>query len=165
MLGIEQHHIRRHTATLPVRAALGASMLYHGVGKLKGEGPKMAGQFMQQIGFDQGERWAKAAGIAEAFAGASALLGFLTRPAALAVLATQAVAIAKVHGKNGYDITKGGFEYNLALMGIALFMLIDGPGRFSLHQAVERGVEGRGLRRLRRHVRPNLLVRAVHALQ
>jgi putative oxidoreductase len=165
MLGIEQHHIRRHTATLPVRAALGASMLYHGVGKLKGEGPKMAGQFMQQIGFDQGERWAKAAGIAEAFAGASALLGFLTRPAALAVLATQAVAIAKVHGKNGYDITKGGLEYNLALMGIALFMLIDGPGRFSLHQAVERGVEGRGLRRLRRHVRPNLLVRAVHALQ
>jgi putative oxidoreductase len=165
MLGIEQHHIRRHTATLPVRAALGASMLYHGVGKLKGEGPKMAGQFMQQIGFDKGERWAKAAGIAEAFAGASALLGFLTRPAALAVLATQAVAIAKVHAKNGYDITKGGFEYNLALMGIALFMLIDGPGRFSLHQAVERGVEGRGLRRLRQHVRPNLLVRAIHALQ
>ncbi len=140
-------------------------MLYHGVGKLKGEGPKMAAQFMQQIGFEKGEGWAKAAGIAEAFAGASALLGVLTRPAALAVLATQAVAIAKVHGKNGYDITKGGFEYNLALMGIALFMLIDGPGRFSLHQAIERGVEGSGLRGLSRHVRPNLLVRAIHALQ
>jgi putative oxidoreductase len=143
MLGIEQHHIRRHTATLPVRVALGASMLYHGIGKLKGEGPKMAGQFMQQIGFQKGEGWAKA----------------------LAVLATQAVAIAKVHGKNGYDITKGGFEYNVALMGIALFMLIDGPGRFSLHRAVERGVEGRGLRGLRRHARPNLLVRAIHVLQ
>jgi putative oxidoreductase len=81
------------------------------------------------------------------------------------VLATQAVAIAKVHAKNGYDISKGGFEYNLALMGIALFMLIDGPGRYSLHEAIERGVEGKGLRRVRQHMRPNLLVRAIHALQ
>jgi putative oxidoreductase len=165
MLGIERHQLRHHTASLPVRAALGASMLYHGVSKLKGEGPKKTGQMMHQLGFERGEEWAKAAGIAEAFAGASALLGVLTRPAALAVLATQAVAIAKVHAKNGYDMTKGGFEYNLALMGIALFMLIDGPGRFSLHEAIERGVEGSGLRRLRQHVRPNLLVRAIHALQ
>lgn len=163
MLGIEGQTARHHTASLPVRAALGASMLYHGVGKLKG--PEETGQMMKQLGFKDGRSWAVAAGVAEAFAGASALLGVLTRPAALAVLATQAVAIGKVHGKNGYDITKGGFEYNLALMGIALFMLIDGPGGISVHERLERLAEGSGLRRVRQRVRPNWLVRAIRALK
>lgn len=165
MLQIEKSEIRRSAAHLPVRAALGGSMLYHGLGKLAGEGPEKTGQTFQQMGFQKGKPWAVAAGIAEAFAGVSAILGVLTRPAALAILATQAVAISKVHGKNGYDITKGGYEYNLALMGIALLMLIDGPGTFSLHEAIERRARGRGLMRALNRARPSFLVRAIQALK
>ena len=57
----------------------------------------------------------RATGIAEAAAGVLSLLGFLTRPAAIAVLVTQAVAVAKVHAPRGYMVTKGGFEYNAAV--------------------------------------------------
>jgi putative oxidoreductase len=165
MLQMDKTEIRRSAAHLPVRAALGGSMLYHGLGKLSGEGPVKTGQLFKEIGFEKGQRWAIAAGIAEAFAGVSAILGVLTRPAAVAVLATQAVAIGKIHGKNGYDIAKGGYEYNLALMGIALLMLIDGPGTFSVHEAIERGAQGRGLKRVLNRARPSFLVRAIQALK
>jgi uncharacterized membrane protein YphA (DoxX/SURF4 family) len=37
-----------------------------------------------------------------------------------------------VHGKNGFFLDKGGFEYNLALIGLLAPILIAGPGRFSI---------------------------------
>jgi len=106
-----------------------------------------------------------ATGTAEVFAGACALLGFLTRPAALAVLVTQAVAIAKVHAKNGFDITKGGYEFNVALMAIAAGLLVAGPGMFSLHEELECLAEGHGPRKLLRKARPNALLRALRTVK
>src|SRR5579884_3767483 len=91
--------LRKELALIPPRAALGATMVYHGLGKLRGEGPQQAGQHFEQMGLQPGKHLAVATGIAEAFAGAAAILGLWTRPAALAVLVTQAVAIGKVHGK------------------------------------------------------------------
>src|SRR5205085_6315293 len=107
MLMLESGFVRgrKDAGLLPVRAALGASMMYHGLGKLKEESRDQAGQMFEQVGLRPGKALAIATGTAEVFAGACALLGFLTRPAALAVLVTQAVAIAKVHAKNGFDIT------------------------------------------------------------
>jgi putative oxidoreductase len=55
----------------------------------------------------------------------------LVRPAALAVLVTQAVAVAKVHAPKGFAAHKGGYEFNLALMAIAGALLLGGPGRYS----------------------------------
>ena len=153
---------RKDAGFIPVRAALGSTMIYHGLSKLKEEeNRKQAGQMFEQIGIRPGRPLAIATGIAEVFAGVSAVLGFLTRPAALAVLVTQAVAIAKVHAKKGFDITQGGFEYNLALMAIATSLLLAGPGVFSLHEQLERLAEGRGPRRVLRRARPNALLRVI----
>ena len=167
MLMVESGFVRgrKDAGLLPVRAALGATMMFHGLGKLKDEGREQHAQMFEQMGIQPGKAWAIATGIAEVFAGASALLGFLTRPAALAVLVTQTVAIAKVHAKNGFDITKGGFEYNLALMGIALGLFVAGPGLFSVHEGVERLAEGRGATRLVRKVRPNGLLKFIKLLK
>src|SRR5215470_7441764 len=126
--------LSKEVALIPPRAALGASMVYHGLGKLRGEAPQETGQMFEQVGIRPGKPWAIAAGLAEVFAGVGALVGLWTRPAALAVLVTQAVALLKVHSKNGYDITKGGFEYNVALMAIAGALLVAGPGMFSAHE-------------------------------
>jgi uncharacterized membrane protein YphA (DoxX/SURF4 family) len=38
-------------------------------------------------------------------------------------------AMAQVQGKNGFFQGKGGFEYNLALIGLLLPLLIAGPGK------------------------------------
>jgi putative oxidoreductase len=120
---------------LPARAALGSTMLYHGIQKLR-DAEKAGGSF-EGMGISPGRPWALATALAETFAGASALLGVLTRPAALAVLVTQSVAIAKVHRKRGFDMIKGGYEFNLALMAIAAGLLLAGPGPLSVHQTID----------------------------
>src|SRR5256714_7595657 len=150
---------RKDAGFIPLRAALGGTMIYHGLSKLKEERREQAGDMFEQIGLRPGKPLAVATGAAEVFAGVASVLGFLTRPAALAVLVTQLVAIAKVHGKKGFDIMQGGFEYNLVLIAIALGLLVSGPGGFSLHEQLEHVAEGRGPRRLLRKAQPNLLLR------
>jgi putative oxidoreductase len=138
-------------ARVPARAALGSAMLYHGVQKLRDT--DQAARAFEGLGIKPAKPLARATALAETFAGAAALLGILTRPAALAVLVTQAVAIAKVHRPKGFDNTKGGFEYNLTLMAIAAGLLFAGPGHVSVREAVERAVTRRrfaGLVRPRR---------------
>jgi putative oxidoreductase len=157
--------LRKEAALIPPRAALGASMVYHGLGKVRGEGPQQVGGWFESLGIKPGRHFALATGIAEIFAGVAAVAGIWTRPAALAVLVTQAVALGKVHAKNGFDIAKGGFEYNVALMCIAATLLVAGPGLFSAHEGVERLVEGRGAKRLWRRARPSPLLRLVKLLK
>ena len=157
--------LRKDVALIPPRAALGASMVYHGLGKLRGEGPQQVGGWFESMGIKPGKHLALATGIAEVFAGAAAIAGLWTRPAALAVLVTQAVALGKVHGKNGFDITKGGYEYNIALMCIAATLLVAGPGLFSAHEGIERMVEGRGAKKFLRKARPSPLLRLVKLLK
>lgn len=120
----------REIASLPARLALGASMLYHGVGKLRSPGE--TGQGFESIGLRPGKPWALAVGAAECAAGILTISGIGTRLASVLVLVTQANAIDKVHKPKGYDVAKGGFEYNLALMAIATGLLIAGPGRPSM---------------------------------
>ncbi len=155
----------REAALLPARLALGASMVYHGTGKLRGEGPTQTGQMFEGLGIRPGRSWAIATGLAETFAGAAAILGLATRPAALAVLVTQGVAIARVHAPKGYSVMQGGMEYNLALVGIALGLLLAGPGRISTHEALERWSEGRGGRSLWHRARPSPWTRALRLLK
>lgn len=117
-------------AMLPARAALGASMIYHGLGKLRA--PEPTGQYFESLGIRPGKPWALATGLAELTSGVLTVAGVGTRLASLMVLVTQARAIDKVHKSKGYDISKGGYEYNLALIAIALGMLVAGPGKPSV---------------------------------
>lgn len=128
----------RAVAPLPARAALGTTMIYHGLDKIRGEGPKQTAQFFESVGLRPAKPLAIATGVAELGAGILALAGIGTRIAALAVLATQAGAIAKVHGKRGFAVSEGGFEYNVALMAMALGLLLGGPDRLSAKELVSR---------------------------
>ena len=157
--------LRKEVALIPPRAALGASMVYHGLGKVRGEGPEEVGGWFESLGIKPGKHFAVATGIAEIFAGVAAIAGIWTRPAALAVLVTQAVAVGKVHAKKGFDITKGGCEYNAVLMAIAATLLVAGPGLFSAHEGIERLVEGRGAKKFLRKARPSPLLRFVKLLK
>ncbi|MFP2926222.1 DoxX family protein [Pyxidicoccus sp. 3LG] len=145
----EQPSILKAAALLPPRLSLGSSMVVHGLSKLRPEGTAQTAGFFEQLGIKPARPWVLATGAAELFAGISTILGIATRPAALAVLVTQAMAIAKVHAAKGFDNTKGGFEFNLALSAIALGLLLRGPGQLSVHSAVERKVKRKELRRFR----------------
>jgi putative oxidoreductase len=135
---------RRDAGLLAPRAMLGATMLYHGVEKLRA--PEHAAAQFESLGIKPAGFWARATAIAEAGAGVLTLAGWLVRPAALAVLVTQAVAVKKVHGPKGFAAHRGGYEFNLGLMATAAAMLLGGPGRYSLSRVLVRAIEPRGWR-------------------
>ena len=70
--------------------------------------------------------------IGEFFGGLGLIFGFLTRFSAASLIVIMVGAIAMVHGKNGFFQSAGGYEYNLALIGLLLPIFLCGPGRFSI---------------------------------
>lgn len=142
----EQPDILKAAALLPPRLALGSTMMFHGLSKLKKEGTEKNAPFFEKMGFKPGKPWVLFTGITEVLSGVSAILGIATRLTALTVVVTQAVAIAKIHGSKGFNNQEGGYEFNLALMGTALALLLRGPGRVSVHSALERRAKRHELR-------------------
>lgn len=142
--GAEGAGWRRDAGLLAPRAMLGATMLYHGVDKLRA--PEQTAAQFEKLGIKPAGFWARATAIAEAGAGVLMLAGWLVRPAALAVLVTQATAIRKVHAPKGFATHRGGYEFNLGLMATAAAMLLGGPGRYSLARLLARATEPRGWR-------------------
>ena len=70
--------------------------------------------------------------IGEFFGGLGLIVGFLTRFSAASLIVIMIGAIGMVHGKNGFFQQAGGFEYNLALIGLLLPIFICGPGKLSI---------------------------------
>jgi putative oxidoreductase len=122
--------------TLLLRATIGGFFVGHGVQKLfglaGGHGLKATAQAFEGMGLRPGIVHASAAGIAETGGGIGLLLGYRTPLAASAVVATMTTAIQKVHGKNGWSMQDGGFEYNAVLIAGAVALAEQGPGALSL---------------------------------
>ena len=64
------------------------------------------------------------------------MLGLGARLASIPIIFTMLVAIAMVHGKNGFSMAESGFEYNLVLIAGALPILRNGGGLFSLDSLI-----------------------------
>jgi putative oxidoreductase len=125
-----------------VRVALGIVFIAHGgqkvFGWFGGPGLKATIQAFQQHMKVPPAATVLAAFI-EFFGGLALLIGFLSRPAAVGIVAVMLVAIAKVHGRNGFFLNfsgtpgKGhGFEFNFVLIAMALCILIGGAGALSI---------------------------------
>lgn len=72
------------------------------------------------------------AGLAEFIGGILFALGLLTPLAGIIIAATMVMAIVKVHGPNGLWATSNGYEYNLALLAVAIGVALIGPGKYAL---------------------------------
>ena len=114
---------------LLMRVIVGAIFAAHGAQKLFGawEGAGLA-KTVEQMGSPLGYLVT----IGEFFGGLGLVVGFLTRFSAASLIVIMIGAIATVHGKNGFFLQNQGFEYNLALIGLLLPILICGPGRYSI---------------------------------
>ena len=131
---------------LIVRLFLGVIFFAHGAQKVFGwfGGPGLK----NTINFFRGSlgippALAVLAAFTECFGGLAVFLGLLTRLAALGLVVTMLVAIATVHGKNGFFLNmslqpgKGhGIEFNLALLGMALALLVGGGGAASVDRLI-----------------------------
>jgi putative oxidoreductase len=129
-------------ALLCVRLALGAIFIIHGGQKLFGflNGPGMTAftESVQKLQVPVPEVMAYLAAIAEFGGGILVITGLFSRIGGLAIAGVMIVAIVKVHLRNGFFASSGGFEYPLALLSMALAIAIAGPGALGLGDVLKR---------------------------
>lgn len=123
-------------ALLLVRVIVGIIFAAHGAQKLFGAfgGPGLTEmvKMMGPLGYP--------VTIGEFFGGLGLVVGFLCRFSAASLILIMLGAIAMVHGQHGFflgsspddTLATAGFEYNLALIGLLLPILVAGPGRFAV---------------------------------
>jgi putative oxidoreductase len=121
-------------------------MIGHGLQKLKGSfgGPGLEGteQMMGAIGLHPARHQARAAGLSETIGGGLTAAGFLSPLGPAMITGTMAVAISKVHAKNGLWAQQGGYEYNLTLIAASVALAAEGPGVLSLDALLGRHRSG-----------------------
>jgi putative oxidoreductase len=118
-------------ALLILRIASAMAFLYHGsailFGAFGGPGPQQ---------FAAAHHWplilAYVVGLAQLTGGLAVLTGILFRLGAVCIIAVMLGAIFLVHLPHGFDIGKGGAEYALTQLLLAVAFLFTGPGVYSL---------------------------------
>jgi putative oxidoreductase len=133
-------------ATTAARVTIGALFAGHGSQKLLGwfDGPGLEGakQMTKSLDLAPVTPNAYAVGLSEGLGGALFAVGLATPLAASSLIGTMITAIRKVHLPNGPWVTKGGYEYNLVLIGAVAALTEAGPGPISLDHLL--GVETSG---------------------
>ncbi len=125
---------------LILRLAVGLIVAGHGAQKLLGwwGGPGMNGwtQSVAKLRIRPALPWAWIAALAEFGGGILLALGFLSPLGSLAIAGSMLVAIATVHLPRGFWVSKGGYEFNLALLAAVTALALTGPGAYSLDAAL-----------------------------
>jgi putative oxidoreductase len=135
-------------APLMLRIPLGLIFMAHGSQKLLGlfGGQGLTGTFkLFEVKMGMPPLFTLLAIIAEFGGGFGILSGFLTRLSAAGISAVMLVAIYKVHWAHGFFLNinciadRGhGIEFNIALLGMSLYLMIAGGGRWCLDRLVFR---------------------------
>jgi putative oxidoreductase len=128
IMGRSQDRPPVDVALLVVRLVAGVIFAAHGSQKLfgafGGPGLEKTVEMMGPIGY--------LVTVGEFFGGLGLIVGFLTRFSAASLIVVMLGAIATVHGKHGFFLQSGGFEYNLSLIGLLASVLTAGPGWYAI---------------------------------
>jgi putative oxidoreductase len=123
-------------APLLLRSVMAAVFIAHGANKLwgtfGGDGFDAMVAFLHTQGIEPAYYQALAASWGELLGGVMVGLGVGTRLGALMLGVAMAVATFLVHWPNGFFAEHHGYEYTLTLLCIALYLLLAGPGLWTL---------------------------------
>jgi len=128
------------TGILILRLVIGFTLAAHGAQKLFGwwGGPGMKGWTgaMNHMRIRPATPWAWMSALAEFGGGLGLALGFLNPLPSFAIAGSMIVAVALVHLPKGFFNSKGGYEFNLAILAAAAAVALTGPGAYSLDGAL-----------------------------
>src|SRR5437870_8811912 len=88
-------------------------------------------QLFDRLGYHPGMFWGTLVGCTELVGGILLVLGLFTRGAALAVVIFMVNAVYFTSKTGGFFWNKGGSEYAILILFVALFFLIRGSGPWS----------------------------------
>src|SRR6266480_1259036 len=121
---------------LILRLVIGLTVAAHGAQKLFGwwGGSGMTGWTgaMNRMRIRPAAPWAWMSALAELLGGLAFAAGLLSPLGTFAISGSMLVAIALVHWPKGFWTTKGGYEFNLAILGAVIGVALIGPGPLSL---------------------------------
>src|SRR5262245_17889180 len=117
---------------LVLRFGLAVIFIYHGVEKVGASGGTAWHQPPDPSAEPQPVILQLLVAWGELLGGLAVAVGFLTRLAAAGLSVIMIGAIVTVHGKNGFSLQYGGFEYNFAILVICAALILIGPGRPSV---------------------------------
>jgi len=115
-----------------LRIFLGIVFILHGWGKVTAIDGVIG--MVTSFGFPAPVLFAWLAALAEFAGGILLVLGLFTRYAAFAIAVNMIVAIIKVHLSKGFFLANGGYEFVLTLLVIAVALIINGAGMWSLEK-------------------------------
>lgn len=117
--------------TTLLRVAIGIIFTAHGAQKLFQMTPSVLAGFFGQIGIPLPELNAYLVIAVELIGGLAMIAGLGTRIVAALFAAVMVVAIATVHGAQGFFLPNG-FEFNLVLLAGSIALLLQGAGAFAI---------------------------------
>lgn len=128
----------------PIRLACGGIFVAHGLqlvfGKWGGPGLNTFMSFPPPFAFMRpGSVWMAAAALSQLIGGALLVLGLFTRLGAFMIICVMTTAMIGVHWSNGFFLhpnAPDGIEFNVALVGMALALLISGGGLASADRLI-----------------------------
>lgn len=125
----------RDFAIFFLRVIFGAIFILHGAQKLFGMfggiGLDGAVKMMEGLGFPYYHKVALLWSGIEFFGGIFIVMGILTRYAAALTSLIMIISIYKINLSYGFFIQNGGYEYNLLLLGVSIFFVFTGGGKWS----------------------------------
>jgi len=136
---------RQHDLGLAIlRVVTGVVFVAHGARQVFGVGfDGIAGAF-GEMGVPLARLVAVLVVSLEVCGGLALIIGLLTRPAALALVAEMLGALLVLHPPVGFSLPNG-YEFVLALLGAAAALAVSGAGRWSLDARIEaRRIEATG---------------------
>jgi putative oxidoreductase len=119
--------------TLILRLVAGGFILKHALPKLHDVDGKSAKEF-EGLGFEPVELFVKRAGTAETLSGTLMVLGFLGPTGPMLLLADMTVAAIATTAR-AKQFNFGDHEDEMLYASIALQLILNGPGKFSLDRA------------------------------
>jgi putative oxidoreductase len=114
-----------------LRIPVGLTFIYHGYDKIA-TGITPFSEGLASMNIPAPLFFAYVVAIAEFVGGLCVLTGLFTPVSSAVLVVILIVAVVKVHLPAGFDMAKGGFEPHLAWIGILMFLILAGPGRYSV---------------------------------
>jgi putative oxidoreductase len=110
-----------------IRASVGVIFLVYGIQKFD--------PMWQEIllGFGLPAELQIPVALAETIGGIMLIAGVMTRITGVIFSIILVDAIFHIRWENGFFIAQGGWDYDLALLAMVLYMLVMGPGRLSVY--------------------------------
>lgn len=125
-----------------LRVLVGGAFAAHGLQKLRGwfggGGIEGTTTMTTSTGMHPARPNAYVVALTETLGGAAVVAGVATPAATVGLTAAMVTAIRKVHWRNGFFASNGGWEFNAVLIAALAAITADGPGPISIDAAIGR---------------------------